>query len=105
MVVRMFGEHSTSRRAADGSAGIFANAAEVLGHIISVRRDEHFPVWLEKQLDPFPVIGDEARACAGRFEYPRCRRKAITSHALAADVKYHSRCAIERIVLMSIDMT
>src|ERR1051325_9188672 len=65
---------------------------------------EHFRVGLKEHLDSFPTVSDETRGRAGRFENARGRREAIASHALAADIQDGTRCGIEGVVFMGVDV-
>src|SRR4051812_4011670 len=104
MIVRMRGQHSAASTPANCPTRMFTDAAETLGHVFTVGGDKYFPIGLQKHFNTFPVIRDNACAGACGFEHASCRREAVASHAFAADVENHPRAAIERIVLMRINV-
>src|SRR4051794_5467038 len=104
MRIRVLREDALQRGGSDASRAIRVQRADELRDFRAVARDEHFFVRFEKELDPFPRIGDQARAGAGGFEDARGGRPAVRGHALAADVEHRARRAVERVVIASEDV-
>src|SRR3954451_18445792 len=104
MRVRVLREDAFQRGAADAARAIGVERAHELRDFGAIARYEHFFVRLEKEIDAFPRIGDEARAGAGRFENARGGRPAVRGHALAADVQHRARRAVERVVIAGEDV-
>src|SRR3954447_3570200 len=99
MRVRVLREDALQRGVADAARAIGVERAHELPDFGAVARDEHFFARLEKEIDPFPRVGDEARAGAGGFEDARGGGPAVRRPAVAADVEYRARRAVERVVI------
>ena len=64
----------------------------------AVRSHQHLAPGLEKQIDPFPLVSDQAGAGADRLEYAGRGREPVTRHAVAVDVEGGEPGAEERIM-------
>src|SRR5688572_16916770 len=72
--------------------------------IIAARRDEHLRIRFEEHSNSFPMVRNQARACAGRFEDARGWRKPISRHALAVNIQDCAWRAVESIVIARVNM-
>ena len=66
--------------------------------------DQYFASRLEELLDPFPGVGNDARAGAGRLEHPGRRAEAVGRHAVAADVQHRQRRGVEGVMVAREDV-
>src|SRR5947209_531505 len=104
MRVRVLREDALQRGGADAARAIGGERSHELRHFGAAARDQHFSVGFEKEIDPFPRVGAEARARAGGFENAGGGRPAVRRHAIAADVEHRARRAVERVVIAGEDV-
>src|SRR5262245_61584955 len=69
-------------RSTDSSGFGWRERKQVLLNLFPVARNEDFFAGLEKEVNAFPCIGDQACRRTRSFEDARSRRETITHHAL-----------------------
>src|SRR5215218_5070165 len=105
MLVRMLCQNTGQSRRSDRLRALYAQPLKVIGDFISITRDQNLCVRFEKLRDSFPLVRDQAGACAGSFEHTSRWTEPVPRHAIAADVQHGARRAVERVVLACADMT
>src|SRR5689334_4119380 len=100
MRVRVRCAHALARGRPDLPGQRWRQPRKVVRDILAVPGCEHFVARLEKRLEPFPRVRDQAGSSTSRLEYPRGWREAVAGHALAADIEDSHRRTVERVVLV-----
>lgn len=66
--IGMFGQNPPARSFSDFPCGLPGQAAKQGSHVLSVARDQHLLARLQKDIDAFPIVGNEASPGASRLE-------------------------------------